>query len=116
MKDVHFFAEMPEERKSKSASKAYPHHPWTRETLRSFAMGGLHVNVVAVIQGTARLGEINGHKRDVHYDSVSAVYDHENSAVASTGVTDGYLRKRAVRIDEALARKLHPALFASGLL
>lgn len=116
MKGIHFFAEMPEGRKSKSASKAHPFQPWTRATLRRYAAEGKHVNVCAVIQDTQRLGEMIGYQREVHFDAIASVFDHPNSAVCSTGTTAGYLRARAVRIDEDLARKLHPALFASGLL
>jgi hypothetical protein len=116
MRGYSFFAEMPEERKSKAASKAHPFCPWTRETLRSFANRGLYVNIIAVAAGTQHLGNMSGNKRDVLYDCVSALQDIRNSNVTTSSCTNGYLRKRAVRVDEELARKLHPALFDSGLL
>ena len=103
MKNVSFYAEMPEHRGSKSASKAFPFEPWTRETLRYAAGRGQFVDVVATLSDTARLGEMNGNKRDVHYDAITVD--------GLTTVSDGYLRKRATRIDETLARRLCPSIF-----
>lgn len=104
MNGFHFYAEMPEERKSKSASKAFPHQPWTRKTLQGYADKGINVNVTAV--STER-----EHRHHGTIDAIGAVYYHPNSDVATTGVSRDYLRKRTVRVPEALARKLHPALF-----
>ncbi len=45
-------------------------------------------------------------------DCISAVQDISNSGVCGSSVSRGYLDERTTRIDEATARKLHPALFA----
>lgn len=105
MKNVSFYAEMPEHRNSKSASKAFPFDPWTRETLRYAAGRGKTVNIVATLNDTARLGDMNGVKRDVLYDAITVD--------GLTSVSDGYLRKRAVRVDETLARRLCPSVFTT---
>lgn len=109
MKDFQFHAEMPEERKSKSASKAYPHQPWTRATLKRYAAEGRHVNVAAVATDRAQWYHDG---RNLMKECISAVFDHPNSPVAGSAASRGYLDSRTVRIDEATARKLHPALFA----
>lgn len=109
MNGITFHAEMPEARKSKSASKSYPHQPWTRATLRKYADAGQHVNVIAVLRANDCTVGQNGR----NWDSVSAVTDTPNSGVCGCGVSDGYLRERTTRIDEQLARRLHPALFVA---
>lgn len=108
MNGFRFHAEMPEDRRSKSASKAHPFEPWTRATLKRLAAAGRHANVTAVYAG-AEYGYTDGRTR--MQEAVAAVYDWENSACATTSASMEYLRKRTVRIDEATARKLHPALF-----
>jgi hypothetical protein len=109
MKDFHFYAEMPEGRKSKSASKAYPFQPWTRATLKRYAAEGRHVNVCAVLVSDSAYLSAQG---DVMREAISALLDQPNSPVCGSSASRGYLDKRTVRIDEATARLLHPALFA----
>lgn len=107
MNGIRFYAELPDNRGSKSGSKKY--QPFTRKYLASVAEKGAHVNCVAVIHA-------NGRNAYNHYDCVAAVQGESNSPVCSTVVGSDYLRKRCVRITEKLARQLHPALFASGLI
>ena len=45
-------------------------------------------------------------------ESVVGVYDWPNSGVSTSGVQREYLAARCKRIPEALARSVHPALFA----
>jgi hypothetical protein len=101
-----FHAEMPAERKSKSASKAYPFQPWTRATLKAMAERGEHVNVCAVY------GESYLSGRDVMRESISSLFEHANSVCCGSSASRDYLASRTVRIDELTARKLHPNLFA----
>jgi len=106
MNGFSFHAEMPEERKSKSASKG--NDAWTRATMRRYAAEGRNVNVCAV--STDRdLWYING--RALMKECISAVQDIPNSGVCGSSASRDYLDSRTVRIDEATARKLHPALF-----
>ena len=108
MNGFRFFVEMPEARKSKSASKAYPHQPWTRATMRRYAEQGKRLNVCAVFTDPRHSF---GSRGVPMVECISAVYDHENSDVTMTAASRDYLSTRCVSIDEATARKLHPALF-----
>ncbi len=108
MKDFHFFACMPDGRNSKSASKQFPMQPWTRATLRSYAAAGRYVDCVAVYTDRNLSYVLNG---EVQREAITGVYAHENSACCSSSVSHSYLDKRCVRVDEKLARRLHPALF-----
>lgn len=106
MKGYRFYADMPREWASKSGCKS--HKPFTRATLREWAERGGHCNVTAVI--------LDDDGRPMRTGSgcveiIGAVMFHANSGVGLSSADDGWLRERAVRIDEALARKLHPALF-----
>lgn len=109
MQGFQFHAEMPQERRSKSASKAHPHEPWTRATLKRYAAEGRHVNVCAVATDRAQSYVYCGR---VMHDCVSALFDSPNSPVCGSSAARDYLDRRTVRIDEATARKLHPELFA----
>lgn len=108
MQGFKFHAEMPEERSSKSASKAFPHAPWTRATLKRMADAGKHVNVCAVATDPEQT-YLSGHT--VVTECISSLFDRPNSPVCGSSAAREYLSKRTVRIDEATARKLHPALF-----
>lgn len=44
-------------------------------------------------------------------ECLAAVFDHPNSDVAGTVVARDYLNKRAKRVPERVARKIHPRLF-----
>lgn len=102
MKGYRFYAELPAHRASKAATKK--HDAFTRAWLENLADSGLYRNVIAVMHenGTNGAGD---------YDALSAVRDVSNSPVESAGVSPDYLRKRGVLVSEALARRLHPALF-----
>lgn len=104
MQGFHFYAEMPEGRASKRASKAFP-VPFTREGIKRAVKAGNRFNVTACYTGDKY------RRPDGMREAVGAVYDHDDSAVASTGASPGYLSSRCVRIDEATARISHPALF-----
>ena len=108
MKGFRFYAEMPEERKSKSASKANPFFPWTVAALRKRAAQGFRCDSVALIIGA------NG--RPVYSGNWMA--DAVGVAIAGSGlsychaqVADDYLAKRCTRVPEDLARILSPGLF-----
>lgn len=108
MKGIRFFAALPEERGSKSASKQYPMQPWTVKTLRGIADAGKYADCVAVYTDRSQWCMHGG---SVQCEAVAGVYSHENSACTTTSVGLEWLRKRCVRVPEDLARKLHPALF-----
>lgn len=99
MKGYKFYAEMPDSWGSKSGCKS--HRSFTRATLREWN----HCPVAAVF------GDVWLDGGNPVYECVASVYFHENSAVGTTAIAVDRLRKRCVRIDEALARRLHPALF-----
>lgn len=103
MEGVRFYAEMQDERGSKSGSRRWK--PFTRATLAAGAEEGQRCNVVAIFPGNSRLGD--------QWDGIGSVLGTSNSPVCSVSPDSGYLRKRCVRVSEALARKLHPRLFAT---
>lgn len=105
MDGYRFFAVMPDERASKSASKQYPMQPWTRVTLRGYAEQKKYVECLAVSNES-----FIGSGRVCH-DCVGALQKDNDQAVCGSSTTRAYLRKRCVRISESLARELHPALF-----
>ena len=115
MKGYHFYATMPDERKSKGASKAH-RMPFTRKTLESYAQPTLppgtgprkYVECLAVMPDTA---QPSVHHAALQYDCVGALMADNDQAVCGSTCHNTYLRERCVRISEALARKLHPALF-----
>ena len=112
MQGYRFFACMPEGRKSKSASKAYP-MPWTVATLKTYAVPTLppgsgprkYVECLAIDIESAAV------RCDGHIDCAGALMADNDQAVCSSSCSREYLRKRCVRVPEALARELHPALF-----
>lgn len=102
MNGYKFFAVMPGERKSKSASKQFPMRPWTRKTMRDYAAAGRYVECLAVT--TERAGNEN-------LECIGALMADNDQAVCGSSTSRDYLRKRCICISESLARKLHPALF-----
>lgn len=106
MKGYRFFAVMPGERKSKSASKTYPFQPWTVATLERYAKDGRYVECLAVAYETGQ--HIDGGYK---FECAGALQEKNDQAVCSSTCDADYLRSRCTRIPEALARKLHPALF-----
>lgn len=106
MKGYQFHAEMPDSWASKSGCKS--HRPFTRALLKEWAAEGKHCPIIAVLQGPEHRLVSDG---EVTIECFGSVYGHDNSAVCGTSVSRAYLDERTVRIDEATARKLHPALF-----
>ncbi len=99
MQGYTFYAEMPDHRGSKSASKNF--HAFTRKTLQEGAANGQKCNCLALIdEGLPGMRE-----------GLTPVYGTIDSPVCWSSVSLEYVRKRCVRISEELARKLHPALF-----
>lgn len=107
MKDFKFYAEMPEDRRSKSASIKFD--AFTRDNLRTLASRGLHNNVIAVPLDDAGRPLWIGDTTSM--DAFVTQVDRSNSPVAGGVVQQEYLRKRCVLIRESLARQLHPNLF-----
>jgi hypothetical protein len=108
MKGYHFFAVMPDDRKSKSASKQYPMQPWTRATLETYAAQKRYVECLAVAPETKQGSNMHN---AVMYDCIGALAADNDQAVCGATCHNTYLRDRCTRISEDLARKLHPALF-----
>lgn len=108
MKAYRFYAEMPEDRGSKSASKRYD--AFTRKALQTMAVVGQRCNVIAVLLD--KRGRPLWHVGNDQMDAICPMNDLSNAQVQSGSPSRGYLRERCVRIDEDLARKLHPRLFA----
>ena len=104
-----FYACMPAGRESKSASKKYPHQPWTRATLKAMAERGAYADCMAVATDPSQawLADRGGLMKEC----IGGVYLHDNSACCAASTSVDYLRNRCVRISEALARRLHPELF-----
>lgn len=108
MKGYRFYAEMPETRGSKAGTKDYV--PFTRKYLRQLAEGRHHNNCLAVL--VDELGPIPS-ARHSGFDAFCASTDRANEGRIELGSPmPEYLRKRCVRIDADLARRLHPNLFA----
>lgn len=109
MKGYRFYAEMPEERKSKSANKAYPFFPWTVKALKSRAEQGFRACVAAV-----ELTEKGGlsWNSDSTFGIVAPAIDGDHQSYGYCSASRDYLRKRCTRIPEQLARILSPELFA----
>ena len=104
-----FYAVMPEARKSKSASKAYPFDPFTAKNLKAKAAAdpsfrheclGLHIE------------NIGGRSWRHNPGAACLTIEGVLNSVGYSGVSLDYLAKRCVRIPEALARQLHPELLA----
>lgn len=109
MKGYRFYAEMPEARKSKSASKAYPFFPWTVGDLRAQSqVRGFKACLVAVDLKDDGQPWWNN---DGTMCATTTAIDGNHQSYCGGSVSRDYLRKRCVRIPEDLARKLSPELF-----
>lgn len=95
MKGFRFYAEMLDHRRSKSASKK--HSAFTRATLAKGAANSLYCNCLALTP------DLEG--------ATVAVEMRNSPHIVWGGASRDYLRTRCVRVSEALARRLHPALF-----
>lgn len=107
MKRYKFYAEMPEQRRSKSASARFG--PFTRASLENASERGGICNVIAVPLGNN--GQPLWQGGTDMMDAFAAINDRTDAEVEATSVDQGYLRKRCVRVSEGLARRLHPNLF-----
>lgn len=103
MKGYRLFAELPDNRGSKHASKKYDQ--FDKTYLRNLAASGLKANMVALL-----LDDDNQPMYNVAGDKMDAIVSEFGGFFLSQ-VTRGWLDKRCVRIDEDLARKLCPAMF-----
>jgi hypothetical protein len=104
VKGFAFYAELPEERSSKNARMLNAGHdfePFTRASIRRWAKRGMKLNVFARYVVDDRLLD----------EGIGAATHEVNAPVCSTGASRDWFRSRTVRIDEKLARKLHPQLF-----
>jgi hypothetical protein len=109
MKGYRFYAEMPEARKSKSASKANPFFPWTVAALTEAANNGRRFCVAAVeLDESGRLVWNGGSNT---FGMVAPAIDQNPHSYGYCSGTRGYLAKRCTRIPESLARVLSPELF-----
>lgn len=107
MKGYRFYAELPDGRASKSASKRYA--AFTRANLEQLAARGAHNNCVAVPLDEA--GRPLWQGATMNADAVVSVRGTPNSPVCGGSVSRDYLRTRCVRVPQALACQLHPNLF-----
>lgn len=111
MKGYRFFAEMPQDRKSKSASKANPFYPWTvkalRERLESGAFKGYLTNNAPCVLVMA----LQSYNNDGTVETVSAAIDGNHYSYCYGSASLDYIRQRCTRIPESLARQLSPELF-----
>ena len=93
MKDIRFYATMPEARKSKGASKAWP-RPFTRATLRGYAQENpCYVECLAV-----STEYFIDHRGKAAYECAGALQEGNDQAVCSSSCSRDYLQKRCVRI------------------
>lgn len=116
MKGFRFYAEMPEARKSKSASKAYPFFPWTVAALESRADAGEFAGHLVNLAPCVTAVELDDSGRPVWnndgtFGIVAAAIDGNHHSYGYCSASREYLAKRCVRIPETLARKLSPELF-----
>ncbi len=102
-----FYAEMPDGRGSKSASKRYV--AFTRGWLSVASEKGLHCNVIAVPLEKGKPLYVRG-DGPTRMDAFCAVAGPSNSFVEGSTVESGYLRERCVRVSKELALKLHPRM------
>jgi hypothetical protein len=109
MKGFRFYAELPESRGSKSASKANPLFPWTVAALRERSAAGFKACVTAVyLQDNGR----PQYNASGMAETVAAAIDGNHHSYGYTSASRDYLAKRCTRIPEDLARALSPELFA----
>lgn len=108
MKGYRFYAEMPEARKSKAASKANPFFPWTRKGLADHAaQGGKATLIVVPLDETRRPNWGHG----LEFEGLSVAIDNNHYSYCWTMVHRDYVTKRATRITAELARALSPEAF-----
>jgi len=116
MKGYRFYAEMPEDRKSKSASKANPFFPWTVKALRERAAAGEFKGIMINRAPCVAAVELDERGRlswngDGSFGMVAPAIDGNHYSYGYTSGSREYLAKRTTRIPEDLARILSPELF-----
>lgn len=116
MKGFRFYAEMPQARKSKSASKANPLFPWTVAALRARAQSGEFEGFFTNRAPCVTAVELQSNGRpawnnDGTFGVVAAAIDGNHHSYGYCSASHDYLRKRCTRIPEDLARILSPELF-----
>ena len=110
MKNYRFYAVMPEARLSKSASKAHPFDPWTVARLKAKAATGFRCDLIAVFLDDS--GSPLWQGLTLSFDTMATAIEGNALSYCICGVHRDYLRNRATRIPESLARQLSPELFA----
>ena len=103
MKGYRFYAVMPTERNSKSASKKYPHFPFTRAKIMEAHARGVRTECFAL--------DASCLKFPVKPGGAGETFDGQFGSVAWCSVDWDWLRARCVRVSEEQARTLHPELF-----
>jgi hypothetical protein len=68
-------------------------------------------NVIAMFVGKG--GRTVGHwsTRGFIAETISAVFDYDNSPVASSGASIEYMQQCTIRVSEKVARQIHPEMF-----
>lgn len=107
MKGIQFYAVMPEERRSKSASKAYPHDPFTARGLKRKAAADPDFRHECLALDVT---DQDGRAWRCNPSALCIVMDGNLEALCWSGVSLDFLRDRCVRIPEFLARQIHPQL------
>lgn len=114
MKNFRFYAEMPQERKSKSASKSNPFFPWTVESISKIAAinSAKHSSICDVV---AVILDDHGKPLYGHEDRIEAIstaIEGNDFSYSHNAISREYLNKRCTRIGADLARQIAPNLFA----
>lgn len=100
MKGFRFYLEYPNQKERRNGTRKKP--------------GNHSGNVVAVATRENSPWTPHWHWSQNGYqaDAIGAVFFERNSPVCGTSVGPGYLREKCKNISEALAREIHPQLFA----
>lgn len=108
MKGYRFYAEMPVTRKSKSANKTFPHDPWTVARLKAKAADGFRCDLIAILLDESGRPEWDN---GLYMHAFSVAIEGNPLSYNYGSVHRDYVRERATRIPESLARQLSPELF-----
>lgn len=105
MKGYRFYAEMPQDRKSKVKPDFFP---WTVAALTTRANLGYRADIVAIY-----LDEWNRpiYSNAGYLEGATVAIEGNAFSYTTDGMSRDYMRKRCTRIPESLARKLSPQLF-----
>lgn len=108
MKGYRFYAAMPEARRSKGKSRAFP-VAWTVAGLQARANAGGAADLVAVYLDDAGRPYWQGSTQSM--DAVTTCVEGNPQSYCGCSVSRDYLAARCVRVPESLARQLSPELF-----